>query len=364
MNAKALKIDYKLKKLLKYQNTNYSLVDIMIGSGLVPDFLTRLGIKYLIKQRLKESYYIDPKLRHENLKKFITSLKSQPIAVHSNTANAQHYELPPRFFEIVLGKRLKYSCCYFKSKKDSLDAAELNMLNEYVKRSQIKDRDEILELGVGWGSLTLHLAKKFPNCKITGLSNSKAQKDFIEEKMMKENIKNVKIITKDINHFDTSKKFDKIVSIEMFEHMRNYEKLFNKVYKLLKKGGIIFIHIFSHKEVAYPFEVKNDLDWMSKYFFTGGTMPSSYLFTYFIHPLKPKDHWIMNGKHYYHTSYKWLKNMDSNKKEITQIFKDIYGKDHKLWCQYWRIFFIAVAELFGYQKGNQWLINHYLFEKI
>ena len=364
MSVHAVKVDHQSNKPARYQNKNYNLFDTIIGSGLLPDFLIRFGVRYLIKQRLEISYKTDPEARQKELKKIIDDLKKQPIAIGTKLANVQHYELPVEFFESVLGQRLKYSCSYFNSKKDSLDKAELNMLDQYIERSKIKNGDEILELGCGWGSLTLHLARNFPKCKITAISNSKLQKDFIDQKLKDENIPNVNILTKDINRFDITKKFDKIISIEMFEHVRNYERLFKKVYKFLKKGGFIFIHIFAHKEIAYPFEVKSNSDWISKYFFTGGIMPSSYLFTYFIHPLKIKNHWLVNGKQYYYTSYKWLENMDNNKHKILEIFKTVYDKDHKLWYQYWRIFFIAVAELFGYQKGNQWVINHYLFEKV
>ncbi len=351
------------EKKTEHQNKNYSLLDSIIGSSALPDFMLKWGIRYLVKQRIKTSYHPDPEIRQEKFKQFIDDLKKQPIAVNTRTVNAQHYELPPEFFEVVLGHHLKYSCAYFKSKKDSLDDAELNMLDKYIQRAQIKNNDKILELGCGWGSLTLHIARKFPNSKITAISNSRLQKNFINQKLKSEKIKNVSILTKDINHFDTSKKFDKIISIEMFEHARNYEKLFQKVRKFLKKGGLVFIHIFAHKEMAYPFNAKDDSDWMSKYFFTGGVMPSSHLFTYFIHPLKIKNHWVINGKQYYHTSCKWLENIDKNKEKIMQIFKSIYGKEYKLWYQYWRIFFMAVAELFGYKKGSEWVINHYLFEK-
>ena len=340
------------------------LFGITIGSGFLPDLLIRLGVRYLVRKRLKQSYSVDPETRQEKLKEFISALEKQPIAVNTKEANSQHYELPARFFEMVLGQHLKYSCSYFRSKRDTLDDAELNMLDLYVQRSQIRNGDRVLELGCGWGSLTLHLARNFPDCKIIALSNSKTQKDFIGQKMKTENIRNVEIIVEDINDFNIDKKFDRIVSIEMFEHVRNYKKLFKKIYNFLKKDGLLFIHIFSHKEIAYPFEAKDRSDWMSKYFFTGGTMPSSYLLTYFMHPFRVKDHWMVSGKQYYYTSCKWLDNMDKHRSEIIDLFKMVYGQDHKLWYQYWRIFFIAVAGLFGYGDGDQWLINHYLLEKV
>ena len=353
-----------IKRKLKNKAKSYDFFDAILGSGFLPNLLIKLGVKYLIRKRLKRSYSVDPEIRQERLKEFISTLEEQPIAVNTKEVNSQHYELPARFFEIVLGRHLKYSCSYFKSRKDSLDDAESNMLDLYVQRAQINDGDRILELGCGWGSLTLHLARNFPRCEIIALSNSRVQKDFIRQKMKTENINSVEIITKDINDFNIDKKFDKIIAIEMFEHIRNYKKLFKKIYSFLNKDGLLFVHIFAHKEIAYPFEVKERSDWISKYFFTGGTMPSSYLFSYFMHPFKIKDHWMVNGKQYYYTSYKWLENMEKHRSEIIDLFKMIYPQEHKLWYQYWRIFFIAVAELFGYDNGDQWLINHYLFEKV
>ncbi len=354
----------QFKKLLKHQNKNYSLIDTLIGSGRLPDFVIRLGIKFLNKRRLQEHYSLSSEIRHEKLKEFMLQLKTGPISVNTKTTNAQHYELPTEFFKIVLGPKLKYSCSYFNSKKDTLAEADENMLNIYLQRAKIKNSDEILELGCGWGSLTVYMATQFPKSKITAISNSSVQKKYIDQLLKKRKIKNVNVITSDFNDFSTQKKFDKVVSIEMFEHIRNYEKAFQKVHSFLKKGGQCFIHIFAHREIAYPFEVKDDSDWMSKYFFTGGTMPSNHLFTYFCHPLKINDHWVVNGKQYTYTADKWLENMDANKERVLKIFQDVYEDEYKIWYQYWRIFFMSVAELFGYKNGNEWVINHYLFEKV
>jgi cyclopropane-fatty-acyl-phospholipid synthase len=284
------------------------------------------------------------------------------LAIDTDKANEQHYEVDASFYEMALGKRKKYSSCYYHA-DESLDKAEENMLELYCERGQFQEGQNILELGCGWGSLTLFLAEKYPNATITGLSNSHSQRIHILDQAQKQGLSNIKIITCDINEFEISEKFDRIVSIEMFEHVRNYKHLFNKISTWLKQDGLLFIHVFCHRYLMYPFLTEGSDNWMGKYFFSGGQMPAADTFLYFQDDLNIERRWMNSGQHYEKTSNHWLKNMDAHKLEVMNTFKQIYGNQYKLWFQRWRIFFMSCAELFGYNKGNEWLVGHYLFSK-
>jgi cyclopropane-fatty-acyl-phospholipid synthase len=221
-----------------------------------------------------------------------------------------------------------------------------------------------LELGCGWGSLSLYMAAKYPKSTFRVVSNSRTQKMYIDLQSKERNITNLTVITADMNTFNIDEQFDRIVSVEMFEHMRNYQKLMKKVASCLKPDGKLFIHIFTHKEYAYLFEVKDESDWTSKYFFTGGIMPSDDLMFYFNDDLTVEKHWHVSGSHYSKTSEAWLKNMDSHKVEIMPLFEETYGKDQaRKWWVYWRLFYLACAELWSYNHGNEWIVSHYLFRK-
>ena len=231
------------------------------------------------------------------------------------------------------------------------------------ERAELRDGMDILELGCGWGSLTLSMAERFKKAKITAVSNSSLQRRFIEQKLKDRGLNNVKVITKDMNKFTIDKKFDRIVSVEMFEHMKNYEKLFHKLAGFLKKNGKLFIHIFTHKDFAYDFETSDETDWMGRYFFSGGRMPSNHLMHYMCAPLKVEKHWVVSGTHYHKTAEAWLDKMDANMPQIKPIFEKEYGADYSKWIQYWRVFFMAVSELFKTREGKEWMVNHYLFSK-
>ncbi|MCE9597767.1 MAG: cyclopropane-fatty-acyl-phospholipid synthase family protein [Spirochaetia bacterium] len=300
--------------------------------------------------------------RQEQLIAFIEMLRGSPIAVHTSEANEQHYEVPAQFFELVLGKRLKYSSAYWGQAK-TLDAAEEEMLDLTCKRAELLDGQDILELGCGWGSLTLYVAEKFPNSRITAVSNSNGQRQFIEARAAERGLANIRIITADMNSFSSDQRFDRVVSVEMFEHMRNYHLLFQKIYDLLKPGGKLFVHIFVHARYPYLFEVKDDTDWMAKYFFTGGTMPSADLLLYFKEPMTIEKHWAVNGMHYAKTARAWLENADLNKDRVMDVLRAGYGSKAAQWFEYWRIFFMACEELFAWNRGEEWLVNHYRFGK-
>lgn len=296
--------------------------------------------------------------------KLINELKASPIAVNTNDANEQHYEVPTEFFKYCLGKHMKYSSGYWKQGVTDFDQSEADMLELTVTHADLKDGLNILELGCGWGSLTLFMAEKYPHANITGVSNSSTQKEYIDAEARKRELSNITIITADMNVFQTNDRFDRVVSVEMFEHMRNYQLLLEKVASFLKDGGKLFVHIFTHKDFAYKFEVKDESDWMSKYFFTGGIMPSDHLLLYFQEHFAIDKHWRISGWHYSKTSEAWLANMDKHKKQIMPIFKKTYGEHQaNRWWVYWRLFYMACAELWGYNKGEEWLVSHYLFQK-
>ena len=333
-------------------------------NGTLPDFLIKKGIKNLCNERLKWAELIGPDKLQEHNQDWINQLKESPIALVPEKANEQHYELPPSFFDIVLGENLKYSSGYWPSDKTNFDESEVEMLKITCKRAELEDNLSVLELGCGWGSLTCFMAQKFPNSKITAVSNSKDQKKHIESRCKKMNLTNIEVITCDMNNFDIDKKFDRVVSVEMFEHMRNYGILLKNISKFLKDNGKLFVHIFTHHTMMYPYVDNGAGDWMAREFFSGGQMPSHNLLLNFQEDLKIEKTWKINGTHYSKTSYAWLNKMDKNKKEIIKIFNKTYGEENsKMWFQRWRIFFLSCAVMFGMKKGSEWGVSHYRFKK-
>jgi len=338
--------------------------DKLIENDKLPDPVLRAGIRKLLKQRLADETVGDEELQQRKFINLVNELKSSPIAVNTANANEQHYELPTEFFQYCLGKNLKYSSGYWNPGVKDIDDSEDDMLALTCKRADLQNGQNVLELGCGWGSLSLYMAAKFPESKFTVVSNSATQKIFIDETAARRGIQNLTVLTADMNTFTIADSFDRVVSVEMFEHMRNYKLLLAKVASFLKPDGKLFVHIFTHKTLAYKYEVIDESDWMSKYFFTGGIMPSNHLFFYFNDDLKIEKHWVVNGTNYGKTSEAWLSNMDKHKKEIMPILENTYGKDQAVkWWVYWRLFYMACAELFNYNKGNEWMVCHYLFEK-
>jgi cyclopropane-fatty-acyl-phospholipid synthase len=336
----------------------------LLEKNKIPDSLIRIGIRKLLKQRLLDEKKSNVELQQQHLMNLIDELKASPIAINTAAANEQHYEVPTEFYKHCLGKHLKYSSGYWKDGVDDIDTSETDMLQLTCERAELKDGQDVLELGCGWGSLSLYMAAKFPQSNFVVVSNSRTQKVYIDEQAKQRGINNLEVRTIDINNFSIDKKFDRVVSVEMFEHMRNYEKLMHKVASVLKENGKLFVHIFTHKEFAYKFEVVDEKDWMSKYFFTGGIMPSDDLLLYFNEHLNIEKHWHVSGLHYAKTSEAWLSNMDKHKAEIMPLFEETYGKDQTIkWWVYWRIFYMACAELWKYNNGEEWIVSHYLFNK-
>jgi cyclopropane-fatty-acyl-phospholipid synthase len=333
--------------------------------GAVPDWLTRLGIRRLCAQRLRDERADDTTAAWARFQRCLDDLRNSPLAIHTDAANAQHYELPPRFFELCLGKRLKYSSCYFLNGDETLDQAEEAMLALYLERANLIDGQDILELGCGWGSLTLWMAQHFPQSRITAVSNSRPQREFIEARCKTLGLNNVRVITQDVNRLELEPAhFDRVVSIEMFEHMRNYTTLLSRISTWLRPGGKLFVHIFCHRELMYPFETEGDDNWLGRYFFTGGLMPSADTLLWFQRDLHIERQWRLSGTHYEKTANAWLTNQDAHRSEVLAVLEQAYGAaDARLWHQRWRMFWMACAELFGYRGGNEWLVGHYLFAK-
>ena len=333
----------------------------LLSRGLIPDFLLRRGVRSQGKQRLLMMEKSNPVKEYNE---FLKEASSGDIAIHTDDANNQHYEVDSEFFQYCLGKNLKYSSCYWNEDTSSLDEAEENMLDLYCKRAEVKDGIDILDIGCGWGSLSLFLANKYPRSNITGVSNSPSQKHFIDNEASKMNLKNLKIITSDINDFDSSKQFDRIISIEMFEHTKNSKKLLDSINGWLKPNGSFFMHVFAHKDNPYYFDRNQNNAWMAKYFFTGGMMTNHNLFRDLKSKLDYQKSWMLSGTHYEKTSNAWLDNMDLNRTKILELFKvNSNNRIAKRKFHFWRLFFIACAEIFGYANGSEWCVSHHLFKK-
>jgi cyclopropane-fatty-acyl-phospholipid synthase len=332
--------------------------------GLVPDNVIRHAIRGLLKRRLAGLGTDNCQVMADNQADFIRGMNQDAVAPLPHRANEQHYEVPSDFFLHVLGAQGKYSCGYWDSGITDLDAAEVEALQITCEHAGLEDGMDILELGCGWGSLTLWMARRFPNSRITAISNSGSQQQHIERLAREQQAGNVSVLLRDMNDFFCLEKFDRIVSVEMFEHMRNYRALFGRISGWLRPGGRFFMHIFCHRDVPYAFEDRNDTDWMSRHCFSGGMMPSDDLPLHFQEHLRVLRQWRWNGRHYEKTANAWLQNMDRNRQILWPILQRTYGPEFtRQWWMRWRMFFMACAELFGYDNGRQWWVSHYLFEK-
>ncbi len=331
--------------------------------GYLPDSVIRYGIRSLLNQRLQAEGQGTCEDWQRRLHQFVQDASRGPIAPVPDAANEQHYELPAEFFAHALGKRLKYSSCYWPTGTSNLDQAEEAALLTTCQRAEIQDGMQILELGCGWGSLTLWIAEKYPQSQVTAVSNSQVQRQFIEERAQSLGFHNVSVITADMNEFETQNRFDRIVSLEMFEHMRNHAELMRRISGWLDTDGKLFVHLFCHRQFVYPFETAGAQNWMGRHFFTGGIMPSDDLLLHYQNDLRFVNQWRWNGQHYAKTCNAWLANMDVQRQHIMPCFVETYGSSNAAkWFMRWRLFFMACAELFAFNGGNEWWVSHYLFE--
>lgn len=315
------------------------------------------------RRRIETQTQDNVEKQQEEFMDFVQDLKLRAIAEYTTEANEQHYEVPTAFFQLVLGKHMKYSCAYWQ-KSNNLDEADTAMLELTCKRAQLADGQRILECGCGWGSLSLYMAAKYPNSRIMAVSNSTSQREYIEKCASNRGLSNLEVVTADMNEFVIQEQFDRILTVEMFEHMRNYQLLLEKLSYMLNESGKLFVHMFVHKQLGYLYEIHDESDWMAKYFFTGGTMPSNHLLFYFSEHLRIQEHWQVEGTHYSKTAEAWLSNMESNKPAVMQLFGTTYGKRNALrWWVRWRVFFMACSELWKYNSGTEWFVSHYLFER-
>ena len=332
-----------------------AMANRMVERAPLPDLVTRAGIGILVA-RTRRELEAQPDGAESA---FARGMDAFPVAIHADAANAQHYELPPRFFELILGPRRKYSSCLYPAGTESLAEAEEIALEETIVHAGLADGQEILELGCGWGSLTLYMAERFPAARITAVSNSAPQRAHIEAEARARGLGNVRVITADMNVFAPEARFDRVVSVEMFEHMANWRALLARIRTWLKPEGRLFVHIFSHRHAPYRFDHTSEADWIAQHFFTGGIMPSHGLMRQFPDMFSVEQDWHWSGTHYARTADQWLANYDRNREAIGDILETVYGPDAAIWNRRWRLFFLATSGLFGHAGGTEWGVSHY-----
>jgi len=344
--------------MAKKDPLKYQLLDRSLGSGLIPDSALKAASRRAARTRLANERRGGIEAQEERLRDIVGRMSSGPIAELVQAANDQHYEVPSEFFELFLGPRRKYSSAYFANDQVTLEDAEEAMLGLTCSRAGIADGMDILELGCGWGSLTLWMAEHFPNATITAVSNSATQKVTIDREADRLGLRNVTVITADVNNFDPNADFDRIVSVEMFEHMRNWKELLKRISTWLRPEGRLFLHIFTHRTLAYTFAGT----WASERFFTAGTMPSHDLLLFFQENMRLESRWGMNGEHYARTLGGWLERLDARQDEALAILETVYGrKKAKRALGTWRLFLISTEQIWRWNNGEDWMVSHYLF---
>lgn len=321
--------------------------------GWLPDAALRAGVRHMVAGRAERA----AREGAAETDRFVATLPASPIALVPDHANAQHYEVPPAFFREVLGPRLKYSGSWFEPGQGDLAAAEEAMLARTLERAGVADGMRVLDLGCGWGSFSLYCAEKMPGCRVTAVSNSKPQREHILEEAARRGVE-VEVLTADMNTFGGAGVFDRIVSVEMFEHMRNWPRLLERIAGWLEPEGRLFVHHFCHARSAYPYEIRDESDWMARHFFTGGMMPSEDLLSRFDEHLAVEERWSVDGRHYEKTSNAWLARLDAAAARLEPVFRETYGPEARRWLGRWRLFFMGCAELFGFDEGREWYVTH------
>jgi cyclopropane-fatty-acyl-phospholipid synthase len=338
------------------------VIDAVVDRGWLPDAVVRAGIRRIVQMRLREQEAGGIEVQSQRFNALVDALGRGPVAVETEAANRQHYEVPAAFFELVLGPHLKYSSAWWPEGVETLADAEARMLALTAERAGCADGQRILELGCGWGSLTLYLASAFPGSRIMALSNSASQRAFVMARARARGLDNVTVVTGDVSAFDTDRRFDRVVSVEMLEHVRNHRALFARIARWLEPDGRFFAHVFAHRRFAYPFEARGASDWMARHFFTGGIMPSDDLFLHVQDRLAVERHWRFDGTHYQRTADAWLANLDRHRAEVDRVLASVHGAPAaRRWRERWRVFFMACAEMFGWRGGQEWMVSHYRF---
>jgi cyclopropane-fatty-acyl-phospholipid synthase len=321
----------------------------------LPDAMRRAAIELLVANARRQLAGAGPRATAD----FAAEMARRPIAEHAQTANDQHYELPAEFFLAALGPQLKYSCALYEEGVTDLADAEERALLATAARAELRDGQQILELGCGWGSLSLWMARALPGARITAVSNSRSQGRFIRDQARAQGLSNLSVITADMNHFEAGAVYDRIVSVEMFEHMSNWRDLLARARGWLKPEGRMFVHVFTHRDTPYRFDLDDEADWIGRHFFSGGLMPSHGLMGQFPDLFEVEADWRWSGRHYQRTALDWLANFDRNATVVRPILERVYGADAALWRRRWRLFFLATAGLFGHRNGEEWGVSHY-----
>jgi cyclopropane-fatty-acyl-phospholipid synthase len=338
----------------------------ILQTNLIPDWLLRPVLRFTTGLKIRQLARLPQQESEDSRRKLLEKFDQSPIAIVPHLPNIQHYEVPPAFFQLVLGARLKYSCCWWDKPETNLDQAEEAMLDLVCQRAGLRDGMKVLDLGCGWGSLSLWIAEHFPACHITAVSNSRDQIQFITEQALQKGYQNLQARVIDVNHLETSlaESFDRVYSIEMFEHMKNYRQLMKTISGLLSPGGQLFVHHFSHRIFCYEYDAQEKGNWMAQTFFSGGTMPSDDLLLHYQEDLVMLDHWRVGGMHYQRTLRAWLEKMDSREEEVRQVLAATYGRENVTrWWVNWRLFFLACEMTWAHKRGREYLVSHYLFEK-
>ncbi|MFU8833080.1 MAG: SAM-dependent methyltransferase [Wenzhouxiangella sp.] len=329
---------------------------------MVPDFLIRIAIRKLLDNRLRDESRGDPQAASERCAAMISELSQSPIAIETDAANEQHYEVPAAFYRAVLGQHLKYSSAFWPDGCDDLDEAEACMLRLTCERAGLDNGQDILELGCGWGSLTLWMAGHYPQSRVLAVSNSASQREYILAEAGRRGLDNLEVLTRDVNQLTLDRQFDRVVSVEMFEHVRNYRDLLARIAGWLKPDGRLFVHIFCHRHLVYPFETEGQGNWMGRHFFTGGLMPAADTLLWFQDDLAIEQRWMVNGRHYARTARAWLDKLDRSRAEALAALQGA-SEEPERQLQRWRMFFMACEELFAWRGGAEWMVGHYRFTR-
>lgn len=332
----------------------------LLSRGLLPDAVVRYGIRRLLRRRLRALHDGDPVRQGQLLTEWIASLDQAPVAIEQDAANAQHYEVPPAFYGLVLGRHRKYSCGYWPQADMDLDAAEAAMLELTCERAGLEDGMRVLDLGCGWGALSLWIAARYPRCQVLAASNSANQRAFIESQRDQRGLRNLECLRADMSQAEPPGRFDRVLSVEMFEHLRNWRRMFARVARWLDPDGRFFLHVFTHRSTGYAFADRGAGDWMARRFFTGGQMPADAQPLHLQDDLAVERHWRVPGTHYQRTAEAWLQNLDRNRDAVARVLGEAAGNDGRRAANEWRVFFMACAELWGFRQGSEWLVSHYL----